>query len=359
MRLNWDKITRIALVVAIILLIAVSGYTLFLSNQYHEQNIALTAKDAELQQANLDIGLSKSKLVKGRELEKDLRTKIRGMEDEFQKLVREHELKIKSNDQTIIALRNQLVGGTTTVVIHDGPDTGTITELPEECREYQACKAIEDSRISYKWQDPLERFSLIDPNIWVKGDEQFTSSQYFKIEGFVFESKEGQLQTRKVSVKEVDKDGKEIPGATTEVVEANFTYTNRSVENRRAGILDVITLRPYASFDTTFQPGFGLELLNLGRFIPYANIGVGPSISFDVSDVLGGSLQRGRLGLSAQYHLVPPIFDTNIAIGMGVGVPFNNLSSPVFSVSLIFYLTPDLNPFSFWKDRPEILGIKL
>jgi len=355
---NSNKIKNWLLLILTLGLLLTGGYTLFLVNLNHDQSIALTAKDAELQRAKLDIGLSESKLVKAKDLEKELRQELRGMENEFKRLVEEYRLKIKSKDRTILSLRKRVTGGTTTVVVHNGNDGRADPGTLQPCED-GTCPPINKTALSYTWTGPHKRFKLFDPNIWIEGNEVFESKQYLKIEGYIFEAKEGQLQTRKLTVKEVDESGKEIPGGEIEILESTFTYANRAVENRKAGLFDIVTIRPYASFDTALTPGIGVELFNIGRYFPYANIGLGPYLAADVSNPLRGSLQRSRIGLHAQYQLFPPLLETNVAIGIGIGVPFNNLFGPVFTGSLIFYFTPDLNPFSFWKDRPEIFGIKL
>jgi hypothetical protein len=104
-------------------------------------------------------------------------------------------------------------------------------------------------------------------------------------------------------------------------------------------LFDVFRLRGYALFDTSLNPGFGVELLNVGRYFDYVNIGLGPFASIEVSD-LPNSLQSSLLGLGLQYTLAPPAISTNIGIGLGIATPADDLFGRFqITGNVIFYLT--------------------
>ena len=139
-----------------------------------------------------------------------------------------------------------------------------------------------------------------------------------------------------------------MPDGKVTIADSKFEYTNTPAEEEGWKWLDPITLRPVAVFDVvSLQPGAGLELVNLGRWIPYANIGIVPRVTLDATDVLGGSLQNSRLGIGAVYHFIPPLVNTNLALGVGVSTPFNDLGTWMLYVDLTFYLTDDLFPAAF------------
>ena len=122
-----------------------------------------------------------------------------------------------------------------------------------------------------------------------------------------------------------------------------------SEKEKQWRLLDPITLRPVAFIDTALTPGIGLEVVNLGRWVPWANVGIVPKVAFDLSDPLGGSLQNSRMGVGVVYHLVPPLVNTNFALGASISTPFNDLGTMVFTLDATFYLTQDLFPESLKK----------
>ncbi len=223
----------------------------------------------------------------------------------------------------------------------------------EECGEWLAQQVIK-----YKWREDLGRFVLEDPDIFVEGDETFITEQHLIVVGHVLYGKDGNLQIRRVELKEVipsgtDPDGniiyKPIDGSNIELVDSQFEYTN-TLPVKEKHFFDIITLRPIATFDSHLTPGLGLEIVNFGRFLRWGNFGIAPEVSFDVSDPLGGSLQNSRMGIGVHYHLLPPLVTTNFALGVGLSTPFNHFASLdhlVFTVDLSLFLTDDL---TFWKN---------
>lgn len=356
MEIDVNKIKNYALAALSVLFILAVGAGVYFFYQLEDERTKLTAKDAQIQQLDSELGLSKSSLVDANQLNDQLKKDLAKFPEELRQKIKEYELQLQNRDETIAALRNEVKGGHTDVVVK-GPreDDGEpdVDSPPSTCVPTDVQQLV----IAYAWEDDLGRFHLVDPDIFIEDNERFTSTQYITVVGHVFYGKDGNLQVKKVEIQEVipsghDKSGKPVykavPGSNVELVDSKFEYVN-TLPVRKRGLLDVITLRPFASFDTALTPGLGIEWVNLGRLIDYANFGFNTRLALDVSDVLGGSLQSSRIAAGIQYQLVPPFFDTNLAIGASVGMPFNHIADinhMVFTIDAIFYLTPDLNPFS-------------
>lgn len=329
-----------------VLLLGAFGAKIFYDLE--DEKNKLTARDAQVQQLDTELGIAKSELNEVQELNNKYKEEISGFSEKLKEKINEYDLQLKSRDETITALRNKIEGGTTTTIVRG---------LREPVENNEACPKPEELVIGYAWQDDLGRFHLEDPDIFVEGNEIFVSQQYLQVVGHVFYGKDGQLQVKRIEVREVIPDGegldgkpkyRAVPDADITLVASNFEYSN-NLPVRKKGLLDIITLRPFVSFDTALTPGLGLELVNLGRLIDYANIGLNTKLALDLSDPLGGSLQRSRIGVGTQYQLLPPFLDTNIALGVGLSMPFDHIGDIrhlTFTIDAIFYLTPDLNPFS-------------
>lgn len=294
--------------VAGILSVLLIIYAYILTNELYEERTKLTIFDSKIQEFNKELGLSRSQLVSASQLNDELKSHVSFLDNDLRRLIESYKLKPKSYSNTVVKVDNTAkTGETKTVVV--------------------------DKITSYVWEDEYKRFKLVDEDINIPGNEIFTYSQYFTIEATVFEGKAGQLQTQHIQLKEVvlDKDKFKELNTNTELVDSNFKYVNNP---RIPKLLDILTLRPYVSFDTTRLPGLGLELINIGQYFPYVNAGLGPKFSFNYQNPISS-----RLGLDFIYHISPPVLNTNIGISANVGVPINNLLSPVFSFSLVFYLT--------------------
>lgn len=351
----------IALTVAVLLLGAFSAYTF---HALQEEQIKLTAKDAEIQQLDTDLGLAKSRLLTSEELANKYKKEVDGFPDKLKNIIDEYDLQLKSKDTAIAELRNKVKGGRTKVVIKevpvptpkpDGGSTGDSTVIVEgpDGTPIDPPNQV----IAYEWEEDLGRFKLKDPDIFTPNNEEFTSNQRMKVVGHVFFGKDGQLQIRKVELQEVvpngvDEEGNPryvlVPNSKVELIDSQFEYTN-NLPVRKKSLFDVITLRPIATFDTAITPGLGMEFVNLGRLIDYANVGLNAKLSADLTDPLGGSLQRSRMSVGVHYQFIPPLIDTNFAVGASIGVPFNDLTQPVFTIDVILFLTQDLNPWNWEK----------
>jgi len=356
---KYKKILLPVLGTVCLALVLFLGFALYKTNErLADANRVISAKIDDLQEFDSKLGIAESTLHR----EKDLREKYESETKAFQKEIAEKtnkinagDLKLKSREETIAALRRTIKGGSssvTTVEIKTDPKTGDETTFETIVDIKQIC---DGKTLAYSWEDKHKRFSLKDPDISNLGDEIFEYKQYIRIKGLVLTDKTGNVQVKKIIATEVirkeTKAGEvsyePIDGGDLELIDSKFEYTNKEEDGR--SLLDIVTLRPFASFDTAVMPGFGLELINLGRFVDYANIGLYGKMAFDVSDPLGGSLQNSRMGLGLNYHIIPPLIPTNFAIGAAISTPFNNIGQVVFTVDLILYLTEDLNPFVWLK----------
>lgn len=352
--MNEDKVKRNLTILASLLLLT----TLSLSylcyktyNKLEEANIVLKSKIDDIQDFNKKLGLANSNLRRQDDLIKKYESEMGTMEAEFLALKNKYDLDIKSRDETIAKLKGGTTGGTTIVVVENQKDD-----------QASSTEETKFTKISYQWQDPTQRFKLVDPNIFEKNNEIFEYIQYLKLKGYVFSDATGNIQVRKVAIQEVlpvtQKDGsikyKEIKDSKVELVESEFEYSNESKRNKV--FLDIFSLRPLATFDLLaipggkgFLPGLGVEVFNIGNLIDYANLGIYGKLALDLDNPQNGSLQSSRLGVGVNYWLTPPIINTNFSIGLSASTPLNNFGQALVTMDLIVYLTGDLNPFSTLK----------
>lgn len=327
-----ERVKNIALIVAFAALAILATLLVLSKNELNRIANSLTAKDAEIQQLDKDLGISKSSLLSLSDLNKKYKEEIEGFPAKLKKIIDSYELKILSRDRTIAALKNQIAGGTTVVEVK--PDT------PEG-----------NKVISYQWTDPLSRFRLTDPDIFVPDNENFTYSQYVTVTGHVLYGKDGRLQIRRVELKEVTPSGqdssgkptfKPVPGGKMEIVDSTFDYSDLAAKEK--SVFDVFHPRVIASLGAHTQllppsakllPGVGLEIANLGRFIDHANVGINTKLSLDTDNILAS-----RIGAGIAYTVAPPAVDTNLGLGISVSTPSNNLLNEWgLSIDAIFYLT--------------------
>lgn len=331
-----EKVKSISIIVMSIMLIMLSAILCIQLNSIKEQSSQLTAFDGEIQRLNTNLGISESKLLKESELNLKYKDELSKLSEEFNDKLKEHNLRLQSRDETIAILKTKLRGGITKVVISDPKTT------PEESG------AIEKQSISYEWKNSDGRFKLVDPDIFIENNEEFYAEQQVRVRGYVFYGKDGKLQIRKMELSEVAPDGldekgkvkyKKIKSATIKLVDSSFEYINNLPADEKK-LLDIFKIRALASYDSHLTPGLGVELLNIGRFVDYANVGLNAKISSDLSDPLNGSLNKSRVGIGINYQLIPPIINTNLAIGIGVSTPLDNFGGKfIVTADLIYYLT--------------------
>lgn len=333
--MNKEKWISIGIVVLLSMLGVMAIAFSVLHGKYEQAHSQLTKKDAEAQQLDTRLQIAESNLLAQKELN---RLALQELSSEMKDFMKKHDLKLQSRDETIARLVNSIRGGSTKVIVENN------TNLEDE--------EVESIKIAYSWEDKYKRFHLQDPDIWVQDDEQFTYQQHLRVRGYVFQGKNGKLQTRHVNIEEIykkglDENGKPIfarvPDSSFELIDANFSYVDPKVNKK--GFRDIFALRPYASFDTALSPGLGLEFIQLGRWLDWTNVGIGAELSADLSDPLGASLQHSRIGLSAMYHFIPPLLGTNLALGAGLSVAFMDLTVPIFTIDAMFYLSDPIPLF--------------
>lgn len=330
---NW-KLIAFAMVVATNLLCATFLYfsmqhTAQLTQKLAEADTIASAHVAEAQDFNARLGIAQSELIASKDLTAKYQAEITGMSSDFKALTGKYQLQLRSRDQTIASLRGQSAGGDTSVVVSNAP-----TQPGQVC---------EGKVISYFWKTSDGRFSLKDPDIAKKNDETFEYNQKFQITGYVFADPTGKLQIRKVELAEVEQhagpDGRlvttKIPNTNPTIVDSRFEYTNKIELSKKW--TDVFHPRVLALFDTALHPGIGIEVLNLGHYWDWVNLGLYAKVGLDVSNQFS-NIQKSTMGIGVAYHLMPPLFDSNVAIGASVNLPFDDLRKPVFTADFIFYL---------------------
>jgi hypothetical protein len=336
-----SKKKRIAVALMAVIMLLLGGSTFVLAQELDRAKNMLTAKDAQIQQLDTKLGISESTLLGVSELNKKYKDEIDAFPDKLKGIIDSYELKIQSRDRTIASLRNTIDGGTTVVEIISPPGSGG---------------GADGASISYKWTDKLDRFHLVDPDIFIENNEKFTYNQHVAVKGHVLYGKDGKLQIRRVEIQEVVPDGtgedgkpafKPVPGGEMTVVDSTFEYADLGSKERN--LWDIIHPRLLASMDsqlkissvsTEIRPGIGVEVLNLGRYIDHANIGLNTKVTLNLDDPLGGSLLKSRVGAGIGYTFAPPILNTNFALGVSASTPSNNLLNEWhFTVDAIFFVT--------------------
>lgn len=333
---------RIAVVIMVILVLVLGGTTYTLSQEIDRIRNELTAKDAKIQELDVKLGISESTLMGVSELNKKYKDEIDAFPDKLRGIIDSYELKLQSRDRTIAALRNTIDGGTTVVEVISLPDPDEPNAGPPS--------------ISYKWTDPLDRFHLVDPDIFVPDNEEFAYNQHVALKGHVLYGKDGKLQIRRVEIQEVVPDGqdsdgkpafKPVPGGEMVIVDSTFEYADLGSKEKK--LWDIIYPRLLVSLDaglklesvsTDVRPSIGVELVNLGRYIDYANVGLNAKITPNLDDPLSGSLLKSNVGVGASYTVMPPLVNSNFAVGIGISTPSNNLLNEwQITADAIFFVT--------------------
>lgn len=282
-------------------------------------------REIEITKLNKKLGLAESLLISQEQLKKQYEEELTEKDEEFEKLRKKYKLDIVSKDKTIAELLGQAQTGDTIVI--------------GDCNNNDGSKSV----ISYKWTDSLQRFVLVDDDIFTKDNEQFNYKLKFMIKGEIFSDKTGNTKARKVELIEVHGDeNTPVSNSSVQLISNDFTYINERELATKKKLSDIFVLRPLATYDIAMMPGIGLEFVNLGNLIDYANLGLYGKIAGDISSPLNGSLQNSRIGMGVNYHFVPPLLKTNFAVGASVNLPFNKLDSPILTIDAILYLTEDL-----------------
>lgn len=314
-----------ALALGLFLCVSVlAGVLLSLHQKLEAATAAISAQQAqiigqkdEIQKANEKLGLAESNLVSRDSIISQYKKDIESMNTELRDLRTKVKTKPISRDSGVIIVEREVPGGTQETVT-----SGATT--------------------SYSWSDPTRRFKLVDPDIKTSGNEKFTYRLKIRVTGYVLEDETGAIKARQVVAQElIEKkhpDGTVSlePGQRLEIENNIYQYSR---PEKSSNILDVFNPRAFVLFDTSLNPGLGVELINLGNYFDYVNIGVGPFVSIEV-DNFPSKLSGSLMGLGIQYNFLRPFLSTNIGIGIGIATPADEfLGRFLVTGNLIFYLT--------------------
>ncbi len=297
-----EKLKTVAIVIMCVAII-VLVYSIQHQQQIHSKQII---------ELNAKLGISQSNLIAADDLAKKYRSELDSLPPPVVKIIKEEKLVLRSRDSSVFQ-----VDGVAT--------TGTVQTTSKK------------DAIEYVWTDNLHRFHLVDSNIYVPGDELFTYTQNFRLKGLVFKNADGTVQLRKVELREVhrDKSGAitEIPDSKSTLIDSQFEYESDQITKNINDIWHP-KLIAGASVGQELQPKFlvGAELVNVGHFLDYANIGANIQVKPD--------WEATELGIGLSYNLLKPLLDTNLSLGISVSTPSNNLANQWnMYVDAIFYLT--------------------
>lgn len=283
----------------------------------------LTVVEKQLETANSEIGTLNSQLLDQKNLTAYWQKNKENTDKAFDAFKKKYNLEIASMDKTIADLEQQIHGGDTTVVVTN----------PDVCKDLSKCV------IEYSWQDTYHRFQLKDPNIFKKGDENFTANQTFKIYGEVWRQKDGSLETRRLVLSEVHKNDKgdyeNIPDAKAKIVSSDFKYTNPPALKTDWNWKDLFTLRGIALGSINLLPDTGNLNLGLGiEFMHYKGLGLGTYTALDFQHP-----ENIAQHISLEY--TPKLFGKTLNVGVfaSVGTPFVHFFNAYqVNAGLIFYL---------------------
>lgn len=312
-------------IMAIVFLAVYAGFTIksYFANKElanYQRQLAgdLTAKEQQIEAANAKLGIAQSQLVTQKDLNAKLQSDKDALSKEYAQFKKDHNLIVKSKDETIAQLQAQINGGTSVVT--------------------NSCVLPKDCVIGYTWQDTYKRFQLKVPNILIQGNEVFTNSQLFRIEGEIDsqQAKDGFLEARRVTMAEVyattDKDGKvtyiDIPGSNVNVIDSKFYYANSPAAKTDSFFnprLIVLGLYDFHSF----KPALGIELVH------YHNFGLNSFTAIDTQTFANSAQHIGVLWSPKLFGSIP----VNFGIGPSVGTEFSNLFKTwVAGLDVAFYL---------------------
>ena len=324
---NWITKANLKLV-AIILMVLIALFAVFKIKDYidnkamdtYKRQVSgdLTTKEQQIEKQNTALGVAQSQLVTQKQLNAQLSNDKDALSKEYAQFKKDHDLIVKSKDETIAQLQSQINGGTS-VVTHT-------CALPNDCV------------IAYSWQDTYKRFQLKVPNILVQGNEVFTNTQMFRINGEIDsqQPKDGFLEARRVTINEVyqvtDKDGKityaDIPNSHVTIIDSQFIYTNAPDATKDHFFNPRLIAVGLYNFND-FQLGLGIELLH------YKSFGLNTFTAFDVKKFSDSAQHIGILWSPKMFGSIP----VNFGIGPSVGTQFNDLFHKwVVGLDVAFYI---------------------
>jgi len=268
---------------------------------------------SELQKANQALGLAESNIVARDRVIDDYDKMVKDLNIELDDIKDANRVKPISKDQIVVVIEKKIEGGKQEIITK------------------------EEGVIQYAWIDPTNRFSLVDPDIKISGNEEFSYKLRLRVTGYVLQDETGSFRARQVVAQEIyEQDGKIIEGPPVDIENNIYEYAPTI---RKKTIFDMWHPRAYVLLDNKLDPGVGVELINIGHYIDYVNIGIGTFIALDTQD-FPNNVPSSRLGVGLQYVFIPPLLSTNIGVGLGISSPFDAFMQKYeITGSLIFYFT--------------------
>lgn len=299
----------------------------------------LTEKEQQFQQANLDLGVAQSKLLKQDDLVKSFEAEKIKTTAEFEAFKKKYQVELESYQKTIAKLEQQLHGGVTTVI-----NGGEPRQPGDPAPDKQFDKPIDPrtSKLAYDWKSTDGRFELSDPDVFSSNNEMFKLKQNFRITGEVYREKAGFLKTQRLTVEEVLPDGKNPDGtvkyktvAQAQIVESKFNYTENAPDSwvPRKGVFGVwgVVSANFAlnnGLNPRFLLGTGLEFIN------WKGLGLGVQLYLDAT-----VWQDSGFGIDLAYRPTIKGATLNIAIDIGLATQFRQpFTSYIPMLGLKFYL---------------------
>ncbi len=298
----------------------------------------LTDKERQFQEANVALGIAKSKLMEQADLAKAFEQEKIQVSAEFAKFKKEYKVELESYQRTIAKLEQEIKNGHT--VVSNGEPR--LPGDPPPDKQFNHPIDPQKSKLAYAWKSPDGRFEFTDPDVFSSNNETFKLHQNFRITGEIYREKAGFLKTQRLTVEEVVPDGKNPDGTTKyktvalgELVESKFNYSERAPDAwvPRKGIFGV-----WGVVSANFGLNNGLNprfLLGTGiDFLQYKGLGLGLQLYFDTNE-----WKDSGFGVDITYRPIINGTQLNVAIDLGLATQFRQpFQSYIPMVGLKFYL---------------------
>jgi uncharacterized protein YeaO (DUF488 family) len=300
----------------------------------------LTAKEQELEQEHLNLGLAESKLMEQKDLAKAFEQEKIQVSSEFAAFKKQYKIELESYQRTVASLQEQLKSKNTTVVTANNPRE--VTDPPPDA-QFDHIIDPKKEKIAYDWKSGDGRFELDDPDIFVAGGvKTFTLNQNFRVTGEVYREKVGFLKTQRLTLEEVVPDGKNTDGSakyktvgTAKIVDSKFNYTEKSPDSwvPRKGVFGL-----WGVVSANFGLNNGLNprfLLGTGlQFLSWKGLGLGLQLYLDTT-----VWQDSGFGIDLAYRPTIRTAQLNIAVSLGLATQFRQpFQSYIPMLGLKFYL---------------------
>lgn len=300
----------------------------------------LTEKEQQLESANEELGISRSKLMSQQDLLKAYQEDNQKKNTELEAFKKKYQLEIDSYQRSIASLQQQIKNKGNTTLVDNGNRTPTDTQ-PD--KQFNHLIDPSKDKLSYKWDSGDGRFSLYDPDIFTTNTEKvFTYNQSFRITGEVFREKVGFLKTQQLTLEEVVNDGKNKDGSLkykvvgkAKIIDSKFNYSERSPDawiphKSVFGVWPTIS----ANFglnngvNPRFLLGTGIDFLNVKGF------GLGAQAYLDINVI-----QDSAFGVELSYRPTIASHQLNLGLTLGLATQFRAPFQSVVGVAGVnFYL---------------------